>query len=191
VSATPAKITSVQSVLCPGCSQALFFTDVYDDFELHHRDFPQSEVLYQGGIDMGAWRPGLQLRVKGRLARVTRTDLSAFYVYPLLCPKCHKMMVAHLFVTNAADVQRYEETVRPQFPPKREGDEVEPKWGMVAFGPRAFLDELREIRNPMVRAAVIRKLQAAGWQTLRTNGQDVSIETYVQSGRDAPADESG
>ena len=177
--ASEPNITSIQSVNCPACAAALFFTDSYEDFERHHKTHPQSEVMYQGGIDMGSWRPGLQLRVKGRIARVVRTDLNALYVYPIMCPHCRKIMVAHLYVTNAADIQHYEEMVRPKYPPKHDWDEVTPKWGTLAFTPVDFLNELKEIRNPMVRAAVVRKLQAAGWKFIRLGDRDVSVEEYV------------
>jgi hypothetical protein len=174
------EIYSLQAVKCPSCSTVFTFTDSYDDFEEHHRRYPTSQVGYLPGIEMGSWRPVLELKVKGRSAKIQRDDM-AFPVFPVLCMQCRKVYFAHLFVTNAAAVQKYEEFVRPKFPPKRDGDEVVPDWGMVGFTPVQFLDELAAIRNPMVRAAAVRRIQGAGWASIRLGGQEVPIEQYVET----------
>ncbi|MGI0066839.1 MAG: hypothetical protein ACREB9_00205 [Thermoplasmata archaeon] len=155
------SIESIVSSKCPYCGVVSFWTDTYDDFELHRAHYEKSPIQFLPGIDVGAWRPGVEIRIKGRVGQITRKDLTEFRVFPQLCLGCRRLFVAHLSVRNVADVRHYEEVVRPVSPPKHDKDEVLPKWGMMAFGMSQFVDEVKAIRNPMVRGAVIRRVSAS------------------------------
>ncbi len=158
---TERAIESVQSARCPVCQRTTYFTDSYDDFEAHHARFEKSEVVYNPGVDVGAWRPSVEVRIKGRVGHLARKDLTEFRVFPILCGGCHKMFVAFVSVVNVAEVRHYEEVVRPVTPPRFDKDEVLPKWGMQGTSVSDFVRAVKGIRNPMVRGAVIRKVRAA------------------------------
>ncbi len=153
-------IESIASVMCPACQRYTYFTDNYDDFEAHHAHFEKSEVEWQPGVDVGAWRPIVDIRINGRDVQLTRKDLAVFRVYPILCLGCNKRFVAHLTVTNLTAVRHYEEVTRKLRPPDAASPAIQPKWGMRGFSVSEFVTEVRGIKNRMVRAAVARRMMA-------------------------------
>jgi len=152
---------SLLGTACPFCGTGVFWTDDPEEYHRHHEQYTASELLFVEGIEGGGWRPSVEIKVRGRVGRLTRDDLLSTRIYPVQCTSCRKVFVAHLGVTNRAEVEHYETAVRPNSPPRREGDEVLPKWAMVGYPPRAFVEEVNAIKNPLIRSGLIRRLNGS------------------------------
>jgi hypothetical protein len=135
------------------------------EYSAHRALFPRAGVVMRVAVDMAGWRPQRELIIAGKRLLFRRTDLLGFQVWPMRCerPECSKVFVAYNDIINMAAVVHYETHIRPHHP---ERPPVLPVYGMVAHTPGDFAKEVAAIRNPLIRDAVLRRLNGAGWETL-------------------------
>ena len=151
----------VLTASCPFCGYGIFFTDNPEEHAQHHQEFEKSDLVLVASVDGGGWKPSVEIQVRGRVGRLTRDDIPSVAIYPMQCPACKKVLVAHLGVTNRERVEHYENNVRPYHPPLKQGDEVLPAWAIVGYTPRDFVAEVNNIKNPMIRGGLVRRLDAS------------------------------
>lgn len=172
------SVIALNGVNCPACGEPVFFVDNRADYDAHMKEHPEAPLSLHPGVDVGSWTSPRELEIGGKMLRVTRRDLLAHKVFPIPCPGCSVVYVARLDIVNTEAVMRYEKLVRPYHPPSLDFPVVEPKWGFVGQPVVDFVRDVRETRNPVVRASVVRKLLAAGWDFQGLRG----LESEMPSG---------
>lgn len=164
-------ILTTNAANCPYCKTPVYYTTSDTDHAKLKTEHPETPVAYIPTIDMGTWRPATEVRIGNRVARISPSHLASLEVTPIMCDGCGKIYFAYWDCNNVAAFKHYEEFVRPTNPPKNKDDKgVVPTWQMVGHPSKDFCDQVKSTKNPMVRAAVVRRLLDAGIDLLPLRG---------------------
>ena len=148
-----------QQVLCPYCSRAYLWTDNIDMAREAEEKQAELRPEYRLGIIVAGREPVFLTRCKGET--------------------CGRPFVAKFESFAKQNAEREEAWWRNEgrYDPKNnmKGELVatprkvflKPKW--IAITISRFVAEVREERNPFVRGAIIRRVEAAGWHIFPPN----------------------